>query len=78
MFKNRKITVTVDKKNEDPYSEVIDSISFEEKTEVILKKLEQVGKKVFLGICIYVLLDTKRQVAVARANQPESSKLGAT
>lgn len=39
-------------------------------TGTVLKKFEKVGWKVFGCVCVYVLLDTVRQVAVARANQP--------
>lgn len=74
MFKNRKITVTVDKKNEGPDFEALDHhLSCEEKAELFLRTFEKVGKKVFIGICIYVILDTHRKVSVARASQPENT-----
>lgn len=70
MFKNRKITVTVDKKDKDTDEGPVDPRSFEQKAEVILNKLERFGKMAFLGLCTYVILDTYRQVRVADANQP--------
>lgn len=37
------------------------------KTDAVVRILENVGTKVFFGLCIYVLLDTRRQVSVAVA-----------
>lgn len=68
MFKNRKITVTVDKKNTDQTpEEPSDPKAFEKNAKVVLRHLESIGKKAFVGVCIYVLLDTYRQVKVAKA-----------
>lgn len=72
MFKNREIKVTVDKKDKNKDDvESHDDRLIEEKTEAILKKVERVGFKVFGAFCVYVLLDTYRQVQVAKANRPE-------
>lgn len=72
-FKDRAITVTVDKKTVDQIPEPPkDPQELEKKADFVLTKLETLGTKVFVGICIYVILDTRRQVAVARASRPES------
>jgi hypothetical protein len=72
MFKNRKLVVTVDKKNKDETSEIQDPKQFENRAEYVLRKLERLGIKVLLGVCVYVALDTIRQVTVVNAiNQPQ-------
>jgi hypothetical protein len=69
MFKNRQLTVKLDKRSESDAPEAaFDNVPFEAKTEVILRGLEGIGRKMFYGVCIYVLLDTRRQVAVAKVN----------
>lgn len=71
MFKNRKITVTVDKKDKtDDPTETKDPNAFEKKAEFVLRNLKSLGAKAFVGVCIYVLLDTYRQVEVAKASNP--------
>lgn len=72
MFKNRKLIVTMDKVDKDQFTEIIkDPQAFEKRTDIVVRKLESVGKKVFAGICIFVILDTYRQVKVAEAQNPE-------
>jgi len=66
MFKKHQLAVKVEKKNNDAPSYTIDPTSFSRKTAIVLDAIENVGKKVFLGVCIYVLLDTYRQVEVAK------------
>jgi hypothetical protein len=71
MFKNRAITVTVDKSHKDQNQETPkDPQDFEKKAEFVLNKLGVVGTKVFAGVCIYVLLDTHRKVAIMKAMYP--------
>jgi hypothetical protein len=68
MFKNRKLTVSFDKQSKNATSEnSYGTPEFEKKAEVILHRLESLGAKMFLGVCVYVMLDTHRQVAVERA-----------
>lgn len=67
MFRNRKLTVTLDKQNKTAASEAPCTKEFEKKTDVVLRRLESLGAKMFLGVCVYVMLDTHRQVAVERA-----------
>lgn len=74
MFRNRKITVTVDKKDKDENAEIThDPMAFQKKAAFVLHKLENTGAKVFVGFCVYILLDTYRQVKVAETiyHQPE-------
>lgn len=76
MFKNRKLTVTVDKKDKNIPPETLETLAaFEKKSEIILKKLEYVGVRVFFGVCFLIILDTHRQVAIAKANRPEEGTL---
>ena len=72
MFKNRAILVKLDKTNKDVVDEVKDARPIEEKAEAILHALEKVAIKAFVGVCIYVVLDTNRQVAVAKASNPST------
>lgn len=71
MFKNRKLTVSVDKVNKKQTEMVSDEESFEKKAEYVLHKLEGFAVKAFIGLCIYVVLDTQRQVAVAKTYNPK-------
>lgn len=71
MFKNRAVLVKLQKDNKEVVVEEHHDVRpIEEKTGAILKKFEKVGLKVFVCIGAYVLLDTIRQVAVTRAEQP--------
>lgn len=70
MLRNRAVLVKLSKDKDAAVEEHHDDRPIEEKTGAILRKFEKVGIKVFAGICVYVLLDTFRQVAVARAEQP--------
>jgi hypothetical protein len=71
MFKNRQLTVKLNKVNEDETSMTISNgKTFEEKTAIIKQTLEGLGKKMFIGVCVYVVLDTHRQVAIVKANNP--------
>lgn len=68
MFKNRVLTVTVDKKDKEPTES--SSESFDEKTATIVVNLERLATKMFLGVCIYIWLDTRRQVQIEQAKHP--------
>lgn len=75
MFKKRALIVKLDKAEpKNALAEDTDIRPIEIKagavTGTVLKKFEKVGWKVFGCVCVYVLLDTVRQVAVARASQP--------
>jgi hypothetical protein len=67
MFKNRKLTVRVEKADKKPVDEASETKFFEEKAAFMLHKFESFAAKAFVGICIYVILDTKRQIAIEQA-----------
>jgi len=72
MFKNRSVTVKLDRPTKnDNVEEHHDNRPVEEKVAAVLRIFEKVAVKAFVGVCIYVALDTTRQVAVARASNPE-------
>lgn len=69
MFKNRQLKVVVEKKGK-PQSveeQLVETKTFEDKTDYVLAKLQGIGTRVFVGVCAYILLDTARQLAVAKA-----------
>lgn len=74
MFKNRQVTVKVDRVKDEPTTETIkDPHSFEKKAAVVRSSLESLGAKMFLGVVVYILLDTRRQVEVAKVMyQPDN------
>lgn len=75
MFRNKKLVVTVDKKDKEATPPAPSNRrDFEQKATFVLHKIESIGKKVFVGVCIYVALDTVRQVSVANANHPEEKE----
>lgn len=68
MLRKRALQVQVVKPDKTKTPETSeDDITFEQKTEFVLRKLESVGAKMFLGFCAYIVLDTHRQVAIAKA-----------
>lgn len=74
-MRNRQLTVKFEKRdkkaegNQEPF---VEEIQFERKADHVLSQLEDLGAKMFLGICVYVVLDTFRQVQVAKASNPRS------
>lgn len=73
MRRNRRFTLSVEKMPKDgEINEVIDDRPIEQKAEALLTTFERVGVKIFAGICIYVVLDTHRKVAVAKATYPRA------
>lgn len=66
MLRNRVIKVTLDKKEKDP-SEKVEPKTFEDKADVVLERLQVIGVQLFWGMCIYIWLDTRRQVKVEEA-----------
>lgn len=74
MFKNRKLTVTVDKVRHDPEDLndiLVNEELFEKKADAVLSRFEELGVKVFAGFCVYIILDTWRQVQVAKTMYPQ-------
>jgi hypothetical protein len=70
MFKNRTLTVRMEKRNKDTDPDTSGTDDFDKRADAMLLRLEDLGIKMFIGICAYVLLDTYRQVKVAQANFP--------
>lgn len=64
MFRNRKLTLKVEKANDEQTDG--SRQHFEKKTQIVLHELEAVAVKIFIGICAYVVIDTVRQVTVAK------------
>lgn len=74
MFKNRGVKVTYLGKDKDgQISKASDVSQFEQKLDIVIDRIEKIGVKVFFGICIFVVLDTVRRVAV-EASKDESSE----
>ncbi len=70
MFKNREIRIELHKKADGESQDAPTTIEeIDERADLVLHKVERLMAKVFIGIVIYVALDTGRQVAVAKANQ---------
>ena len=69
MFKNRELKVAVVKKEKAQAAErmLVETKTFEDRTDYVLARLQKIGTRVFAGVCVYILLDTARQVAVAKA-----------
>lgn len=66
---NRTITVRMEKKDKKDKTpmETSGDENFDKKADAVLYRLEELGAKMFLGVCAYILLDTYRQVKVAQA-----------
>jgi hypothetical protein len=70
MFGNkRKLVISVDKRDKEQ-SDEDKAKNFEAKADYVLHKLEKVGTNVFVGFCVYILLDTYRQVTVIKSIYP--------
>ena len=67
--KKRQIRLSVEKVDKDQNALEPSADGFD-KTAFVLDQVGRLGKKVFVGVCIYVILDTYRQVRIAEANNP--------
>jgi len=67
---NRKLQVDVvkAKKAQNAASE-LPEISFEDKTEIVVKVVERCIKKIGIAVAAYVVLDTLRKIAVEAASE---------
>lgn len=75
MFKGRSAKVTYLGKDKDGKIDVTSDVSrFEQKLDIVLDRVERIGVKVFVGICIFVALDTVRRVAVEASKDESSSE----
>lgn len=71
-MRKRELRVQVGKVGEDNGQETKNARPFEDIADAILDRLESVGAKVFLGLCIYVVLDTYRQTQIEKVKQQSS------
>ena len=69
MLRDREITVRMNRQNKGEEAPAEEGLSFEEKADVVVKVLENIGTKLFAGLCLYILLDTRRQVMVEEAKR---------
>lgn len=70
MLKGRTVTLKLERPSvEGEAKEHQSDEPFEDRAEVILKIVERIGTKMFAGLVVYVLLDTHRKVAVAKAKR---------
>ena len=53
----------------DGQGNIVSEDDFERRADQVLFRLEDLGAKMFLGVCAYILLDTFRQVKVEHAKQ---------
>jgi hypothetical protein len=68
MFRNREIKVSVQKK--DPIDKDPEAVlTFQEKAEIVRDCLDGVATKLFLGLCVYIWMDTRRQVKIEQTRQ---------
>ena len=71
MLRKRQLTIKVEKKapteKKDPNEIILEDNHFERKVQTVVRAFESTGAKMFLGVCIYVWLDTRRQVEIAKA-----------
>lgn len=75
MLKGRSVKTTYLGKDKDMPIDVASEVSrFEQKLDIVLDRVEKIGVKVFVGICIFVALDTVRRVAVEASKDESSSE----
>lgn len=70
--KKRALEVKVVKRDKATTSETSNCDDFKEKASFVMHELEGVAAKMFLGVCVYILLDTYRQVQIAKNSNPTS------
>lgn len=66
MFKNREFVIKMNKANEGNDEDVVKNQSFEDRAAITHAVTKDLIKTSFLGVCAFVVLDTFRQVLVAR------------
>lgn len=68
MFKNRDVTIKLGKKTTvNTEEEPEDVMSFDDKTDKILEVTERLAKKAFIGVAVYIVLDTWRQTSIEKS-----------
>lgn len=71
-MRNRRVTLRLekDKKANDPKDNFEEETLFERKAYIAKRAIESTAAKMFAGVCVYIVLDTYRQVQVAKASNP--------
>jgi hypothetical protein len=75
MLFRRQVTVKLEKKDkstngaQEPF---VEEMQFERKVDLTKRAITDLGAKMFLGVCVYIVLDTIRQTQVAKAYNPQS------
>ena len=73
MLFRRQVTVRLEKKDKSTDSAqepFVEEMQFERKAYIAKRAIEDLGAKMFLGVCVYIVLDTIRQTQIAKANNP--------
>jgi hypothetical protein len=71
MLGGRTVTLKLEKPGVEEGTEVhVEQISLEDRAELYLSIVERISVKLFTGLCVYVVLDTRRKVAIAKASRP--------
>ena len=71
LFRDRELIVRWSRKKDEPTGDNPGEDNFEKRADQILFRLEDLGAKMFLGVCAYILLDTFRQVRVEHARHDQ-------
>lgn len=73
MLNKREITVKIGKKEakDGEADEPKDETPIEDKVQNVVRVLEKFAFKGFACVCVFVALDTIRQIAIAKANKPD-------
>ena len=74
MLENREVTFRLNKKDQgkgqgSPGMNPSDNKAFEDKVIFLEKMGERIAKRVIIGVCAYVLVDTVRKVVVTTFEQ---------
>lgn len=70
MFKNKELRIRMDKKDSEVPT-IQDEKSFERKVKIVFHHVEKIGVKIFVGVCVFVLLDTFRQVEIEKTRNQD-------
>lgn len=65
------ISVSRNKSDKSDKGEETEELTFPQKTEIVVHSVERVAFKLFVGVCVYVLLDTYRQCSIEGMKYPE-------
>lgn len=69
MFKRHALQVKMVKTDDSPLSEIPGRLNYEAEAQIVADGIRDSVKTVSLAVCGYIVLDTIRQVVVARAQK---------